>query len=162
MDTFSESYIGQLRSLVGHQLLLLPGARIVIEDSQNRVLLQLRSDFNVWGLPGGNAEPGESLEQVVKREVLEETGLTLNNIDVFGFGNNPKHESHTFPNGDKCQFFVLNFYTFSYHGNLDSDNDESVKLEWFEINKLPKMLPNMQASLVAFQHYKTTGKFQLF
>ena len=162
MNSSAESYIGQLRSVVGNQLLLLPGARIVIEDSENRVLLQLRSDFSIWGLPGGNAEPGESLEHVVKREVFEETGLTLNNILAFGFGNNPKNETHTFPNGDQCQFFVLNFYTSSYSGDLDSSSEESLKLEWFKINDLPEMLPNMHASLVAFQQYKTTGNFQLF
>ena len=162
MDSFTESYIGQLRSHVGNQLLLLPGARIVIEDSENRVLLQLRSDFNIWGLPGGNAEPGESLEQVVKREAFEETGLTLDDVDVFGFGNNPKHETHTFPNGDKCQFFVLNFYASTHTGTVDSNNEESLKLEWFKMDELPEMLPNMHASLVAFQQYKKTGKFQLF
>ena len=162
MNSFEQSYLGQLRSVVGNQLLLIPGARIVIEDSENRVLLQLRSDLNIWGLPGGNAEPGESLEQVVKREVLEETGLIVNHIDVFGFGNNPKHETHVFSNGDKCQFFVLNFYTSSYSGHLDSNNNECLSLEWFNTDELPDMLPNMHASLVAFEQFKKTGQFQLF
>lgn len=58
MDDFVASYMGQLRQLVGPRLLLVPGARIIIEDAEGNILLQKRSDFGVWGLPGGNAEPG--------------------------------------------------------------------------------------------------------
>ncbi len=75
--SFATSHLGKIRRLVGPQLLLVPGARVVIERSDSKVLLQKRSDLGVWGLPGGNAEPGEDLKTVVEREVLEETGLTI-------------------------------------------------------------------------------------
>lgn len=58
-------------------MLLVPGARIVIEDPVGQILLQKRSDFGLWGLPGGNAEPGEDTTTSIAREVLEETGLTI-------------------------------------------------------------------------------------
>ena len=67
MKKFSDSYVGQLRTLIGGQLLLMPGARIVIENADKNVLLQLRSDFNIWGLPGGMADPGEAIEQTIER-----------------------------------------------------------------------------------------------
>lgn len=86
MTEYSESYIGRLRSIVGPQLLLVPGARIVIENETGKVLLQKRSDFQMWGLPGGNAEEGEGLEVVIAREVAEETGLQVRNLRPFGFG----------------------------------------------------------------------------
>ena len=53
MPDFGNSYVGQLRKLVGSRLLLVPGARIVIENSSREILLQKRSDFGLWGLPGG-------------------------------------------------------------------------------------------------------------
>ena len=40
-----------------------------------------------WALPGGHLEPGESFEECCKREVLEETGLTINNISPVVFTN---------------------------------------------------------------------------
>jgi 8-oxo-dGTP diphosphatase len=40
-----------------------------------------------WALPGGHLEPGESFERCCKREVLEETGLTINNISPVVFTN---------------------------------------------------------------------------
>jgi len=42
-----------------------------------RVVLIQREDFRVWGLPGGDVDPGESLAQAAVRESLEETGLTI-------------------------------------------------------------------------------------
>ena len=80
MSSFPESYLGQLRAVVGHRMLLVPGARVVLENHRGEILLQQRSDFGVWGLPGGNAEIGESLATVAMREVQEETGLSVSNL----------------------------------------------------------------------------------
>jgi len=56
----------------------------VIINEKQQVLLELRSDFNVWGLPGGSADPGEDIEQTINREVFEETGLVISDVQVFG------------------------------------------------------------------------------
>ena len=159
--SFEESHLGKIRQLVGSQLLLVPGARIVIEGLDGKVLLQKRSDLGLWGLPGGNAEPGEDLAAVVAREVFEETGLTISNPEPFGFGCNPEVETVTFPNGDVCQFFVLNYFTKTFSGKLAMLDGESLALEWFDTSDLPEMLPNMKSSLLAYKTYCSTGKFQM-
>ena len=50
---------------------------IVIEDSRILLLDQDNDGPRSWSLPGGKAEPGETLEQALVREVREETGLDV-------------------------------------------------------------------------------------
>lgn len=45
-----------------------------------------------WALPGGHLEHGESFETCCKREVLEETGLIINNISPVVFTNDIFHD----------------------------------------------------------------------
>lgn len=161
MGGFADSYIGQLRAAVGKRMLLVPGARIVLENSNREILLQQRSDFGLWGLPGGNAEVGESLETVAMREMLEETGLQVTNLKPFGFGCDPAIETHVFPNGDQCQFFVLNFHSRDFSGELRISADESLALKWFPMSGLPSMLPNMRKSVEAYQRYLESSDFQM-
>jgi 8-oxo-dGTP pyrophosphatase MutT (NUDIX family) len=50
----------------------------------NRVLLTKREDFEVWCLPGGGVDPGESIPQAAIREAREETGLTVHLTRLVG------------------------------------------------------------------------------
>lgn len=59
---------------------LIPIAAVLLVDRAGRLLLQLRDEHapnypNVWGLPGGHGEPGESPAQTAIRELWEETRL---------------------------------------------------------------------------------------
>jgi hypothetical protein len=49
MPGFAESYLGQLRSIVGNRMLLAPGARVVLENPRGEILLQQRGDFGLCG-----------------------------------------------------------------------------------------------------------------
>ena len=58
----------------------------VLRDA-GRVLLGRRANppsRGLWAVPGGRVEPGETLEAAVRREVLEETGLTVRVAEVLG------------------------------------------------------------------------------
>ncbi|GJM67831.1 hypothetical protein HMSSN036_00470 [Paenibacillus macerans] len=78
-------YIMDIRKIVGTRPLIMVGACVVVIDG-DFILLERRTDNGMWGLPGGSLEPGESLEQVARRELFEETGLEavqLELMDVF-------------------------------------------------------------------------------
>ena len=59
----------------------------VVLDAAGRILLIRRGHdphAGLWSLPGGRVENGETLEQAVRREVLEETGLRVRPGAVVG------------------------------------------------------------------------------
>ena len=160
MTSFAASYIGRLRQLVGDRLLLIPSARLIVENSTGNILLQHRRDFEVWGLLGGNAEEGEHLQDLIVREAAEEAGISVSDIRPYGFANDPAHETIRFPNGDVSQYFAMLFYTRSYTGTPHTADDESLDVQWFSPKNLPPMAPNHARSVDAFYRFRATGEFQ--
>jgi 8-oxo-dGTP pyrophosphatase MutT (NUDIX family) len=58
-------------------------ARLVVL-TQDRVLLANRRGQSWYFLPGGNVEPGESVEAALRRETDEETGLNVRDLEFLG------------------------------------------------------------------------------
>ena len=160
--SFDESYVGQLRALVGKRMLMLPSLRAVLEDSEGRVLLQQRSDFGDWGLPGGSPELGDSMGDCILREVLEETGLEVVRYAAFGFASDPASEVVKFPNGDETHAFSLLVHVTEWRGVLSPTTDETVDLGFFAADALPAVHANHLRSVERFLEYRRTGEFQLY
>ncbi len=76
-------YLKDLRSKVGHQLLQIPSVAAIIRDEMNRILLQKTSE-EIWSLPAGAIELGETPVQAIIREVWEETNLIVRPLRVVG------------------------------------------------------------------------------
>ena len=56
---------------------------------EGEILLMRRSDNGHWGLPGGYVEVGESVSEAARREVVEETGWTVEISDLIGVYSDP-------------------------------------------------------------------------
>jgi len=131
------SYIMDLRKLVGHRPLLQVGASVIVVDAQNRVLLQLRSDNHCWGYAGGSVELDEVVEDAAKRELLEETGLIADKLELFGvFSGADTH--YIYPNGDEVSNVDIVYICRRYHGTLKPQADEVDELRFFAPNEIPE------------------------
>ncbi len=102
----SKSYVEWLRSYVGHRKVYLPFVTVIARDERERVLLQRRTDFDFWGLPGGVLELDEDVETGARRELLEETGLTVGSLRLVGIYTDPRYDV-VYPNGDHVQQFTF-------------------------------------------------------
>ena len=91
-------YILDLRKTVGHRPLLQVGASVIVVDSEGRILLQKRRDNGLWGYAGGSVELDEEVEKAAMRELFEETGLVVNELELFGVFSG-KNLHYTYPNG---------------------------------------------------------------
>ncbi|MBN8207541.1 NUDIX hydrolase [Bacillus sp. NTK071] len=131
-------YIQHLRSMIGHEKVIMVVAGAMVFDSRNRLLLQLRTDNESWGLPGGFMDLNESVQETARREVFEETGLTLKDMSLFGVYSGPDKDKQ-FANGDQVSPVQILFRCDEYGGELMKD-DESHDLAFFHLNKLPENL----------------------
>lgn len=131
------SYVKELRKFVGHAPLLICVCGCLIFNEHGQVLLQRRTDDDLWGNPGGSMELGETIYETIKREIKEETNLDLDfeSLKIFNiYSGEAQH--HIYPNNDEVYFVNIIFETNKYIGELKGDS-ESSELKFFDINNLP-------------------------
>ncbi|MGA9290160.1 MAG: NUDIX domain-containing protein [Anaerobacillus sp.] len=131
-------YIQHLRSMVGHEKVIMVVAGAMVFDTENRLLLQLRTDSETWGLPGGFMDLNESVQETARREVLEETGLILKEMSMFGIYSGPDKEK-TFGNGDQVSPVQILFQCKDFEGEV-RESEESLDVAFFSLNELPDHL----------------------
>lgn len=56
---------------------IIPAASAIVTNHEGKILLHRRSDNDLWALPGGSMDIGESISETAVREVKEETGLDV-------------------------------------------------------------------------------------
>ena len=97
----------------------------------DEILLARGSKFSkpVYSVLAGFVEPGETLEETVKREIMEETSITVKNIKYFG--NQPWPFSSS----------MMMAFTADYaSGEIKIDNKEIIDAAWYKAANLP-LLP---------------------
>lgn len=102
------------------------GVFAIIFDSDKKVLLCHRNDYDLWNLPGGGLEPGEVPWEGVIREVKEEIGIQVKVTKLQGIYSKP----------DKNQI-VFSFICEQVSGELTL-TDEADKFEYFSLSDMPK------------------------
>lgn len=130
------SYIKDLRKYVEHNPILTAGVGLFVFNDKDEVLMQLRTDYNQYGFPGGAMELGESLEDVARRELKEETNLDIIDLEMVKVLSG-KDTYREYPNGDKLYDITAIYVIKKYSGDLMVNDNESKKLEWFNVDNLP-------------------------
>lgn len=100
----------------------------VLKD--NKILLAHAKAFrgNLHSLIAGFLEPGETLEEGVKREILEEVSIKVKNIKYFG------SQPWPYPNS-----LMIGFVAEYESGEIAVDGVEITEAGWFGVDNLPEL-----------------------
>ena len=107
---------------------LIPAASAVVVNDRGEILMQRRRDNNLWALPGGTMDLGESIGQTAVREVQEETGLAIEIDGIVGIYTDPRHLIE-YSDGEVRQQFNICFRGRLIDGALRG-SDESTDVRW--------------------------------
>ncbi|MUO43009.1 NUDIX domain-containing protein [Agrobacterium vitis] len=134
----SFDYIMRLRAKIGKQLLLLPSVAAVIRDDHGRILFQEKASGEGWSLPAGGIEPGETPEEAIRREVLEETGLVVEDAELLNvFGG--KDFRYTYPNGDEVEYTVVLFGCTTAGEAGTGQDPETRRVKFISRDEMPRL-----------------------
>jgi NAD+ diphosphatase len=104
----------------------LAPAVIVLIRKGNEILLGRAPNWTMFSNLAGFVEPGETLEEAVHREVLEEAGITVKNLRYFG------SQPWPFPHS------LMIAFTAEYAGGeIRVQESELAEVRWFPLDALP-------------------------
>ena len=100
---------------------------VVVLDNKVLLVQQKNTPHNgLWGFPGGKLEPGETAEQAVRRESLEEVGVhlvSLKFIDTYHFDNSSAHVTQ-------------HLFSSEFEGNIVLNDEELMAYGWFSAESI--------------------------
>ena len=109
-------------------MIALGACAAVIDDG--KILLTKREDFEVWCLPGGHVEDGESMARAAVRETLEETGVEIELSHLVGL----YYRQH---NWNGLAMHVACFAAHPVGGSLRPQLEEVLELRYCAPDALP-------------------------
>jgi len=116
-------------------------AGVFIYDPHAKKLLLVQSRGNLWGPPKGSVEENESVINCALREVLEETGISLNTDDI---GNNNKfifNDSHYF-------YYTMDEIPVTLETPMiSSGTNDASGIGWFQIECLKELISSKTISI---------------
>lgn len=86
----------------------------------------------MWSILAGFVESGESLEHAIHREVFEEVGIKVKNLEYFG------SQPWPFPHS-----LMVGYLAEHDSGDIEVDGKEILEADWFDLDDLPFVPPNL-------------------
>lgn len=131
-------YIMNLRKYIGHEPLIGLGATTLVFNDKKELLLNLRTDTNTWGIPGGSMELYETIEETAIRELKEEADISADELELVTILSGEEYYFE-YPNGDKMCTVIVLFKVLNYTGDIKIADSESKQLKFFSLDNLPSM-----------------------
>lgn len=116
---------------------VVPTVNAVIRNSEGAVLMGKRGDKpgkpcpNVWDTPGGRIEDNETTEEALRREIQEETGLTITGMRLVSAYHHHGEGIQGLPGLNLC-------FEVKYSGEISAEDDLK-KLEWVAPTKISQL-----------------------
>jgi NAD+ diphosphatase len=109
------------------------------------VLLARNANFpeRIYSCVAGFVEPGETLEDAVRREIREEVGIEVRHIRYFS------SQPWPFPHS-----LMIGFFAQFASGELCPDGEEIAEAGWFGPNDLPKLPGEMSIARALIETWR--------
>ena len=135
------SRIRRLSMRLTQERFTVTAGALIFNDAGEVLLLKHRFRAGSgWGIPGGFLEAGEHPEQAMRRELREEVGLELEQVEIF--------TARTFRKPRQVEILFRARASVNTNGAVSSQTMEVERAGWFALHSLPNGLPKDQRDLI--------------
>lgn len=131
----------------------------VIENKKGQILIvQQKKWNNFWTFPGGHVEEGENIITAAIREGTEETGLKLQPLEMYCFGE----EINPINFEKKIHVIFFHLHCKALTNNLVLESEEIQDAKWIDLDEINdyQIPPGFKKSLELLKQYKE-GKISI-
>lgn len=122
---------------------LTPAILALVQKGKKVLLARgIHAPYKFYSALAGFVDPGETLEQCVAREVMEEVGLRVHNMRYFG--------SQPWP---FSQALMIAFTCDWLSGEIQSNPAEIMDVGWYDASNLPELPPSFSLSRILIDAY---------
>ena len=120
-----------------------PTVDVILERESKILMVRRKKDpyKDHLALPGGFVNEGETVEDAMKREAMEETSLEIHPIDVLGVYSDPRRDP-------RKHIVTVVFVGIIVSGDLRA-NDDAASIEWIQLDSIDQL---QQQKMLAFDH----------
>lgn len=106
---------------------------VVFDEKQNVLLLKhlIRANRSGWGLPGGFLNPGEQPETALKRELKEEVGVDITDVQLIKTRTIGSHVE-------------IIYVCRAKNTNARPQTSEIINARWYQIDEIEAQIPNVE------------------
>ncbi|UTX51538.1 NUDIX domain-containing protein [Candidatus Saccharibacteria bacterium TM7i] len=114
---------------------------VIINTTEQKILLIQREDTEQWALPGGFVDEDETPLQAVQREAFEETGLVITTSDKDLVYQGPVED----PRNSDTAWIETSGYLFRLTAELEATaGDDAKSAQWTPLDTLPELYGSHQ------------------
>ncbi|MGE7765773.1 NUDIX domain-containing protein [Peribacillus sp. NPDC096540] len=130
-------YCEKLRGMIGNSPLIIVRPSVGIMNHSGEILLN-RYIGGIWGIPGGILQLNESVEECIKRNVLEDLGLKIKTLALFGVYSGKELINRVEESGDEYHIVAIGYLCTEYEGEITPDNNQAIEAHFFRLDQLPE------------------------
>ena len=130
-------YCEDMREMIGNTPLIFVRPSVAIINNQAEILLS-RKVGGTWTIPGGVLQLNESVEECIKRIVLEDIGLKVTRLKLFGVYSGKELINRVEESGDEYHPVAIGYLCTEYEGELTPDSNQGIEVQFFGLSQIPE------------------------
>jgi ADP-ribose pyrophosphatase YjhB (NUDIX family) len=132
-------YCEDLREMIGNSPLIIVRPSVAILNQEGEILL-IRKPSGIWTIPSGILQLNESVEGCITRTVLEEIGIKMKKLKLFGVYSGKDLINRVEESGDEYHPVAIGYLCTEYDGETTPNYEQGIEAQFFKLSQLPEQI----------------------